>query len=195
MTPKLLLTRGSGPTCRSSPDTRCGTRRSGGVRDRQHRIPSGHLLWSPRLGVSYDLHGDGRTFLRGGIGLFTGRPAYRWFNEVYAHTGLDAIELVCDSTNVPVHHRCVGNRPRAPGVEGGSLVAGPVSVFDPEFRFPRTSKVALGADHRLPWGLVGTMDLLFSRGVNQLDLRELNLVPPSAVARGEGGRPLYGASG
>jgi hypothetical protein len=159
------------------------------------RTPSGHLLWSPRLGLSYDLHGDGRTFLRGGVGLFAGRPAYRWFDEVYTHTGLDAIEVACDSSNVPEFVTDAGRQPSAcAGGEGVSPVAGPVNVFDPEFRFPRIRKVALGADHRLPWGLVGTVDLLFSRALSQLDLRELNLAPPSAAASGEAGRPLYGTA-
>ena len=157
------------------------------------QTPSGHLLWSPRVGVSYDLHGDGSTFLRGGIGLFAGRPAYSWFNDVYIHTGLDAIELACESTNVPEFTTDVGQQPTAcAGSAGVNPVAGPVSVFDPGFRFPRSLKVAVGADHRMPWGLVGTVDLLYTRGVNQLDLRELNLAPRSAVAIGEGSRPLYG---
>jgi hypothetical protein len=38
--------------------------------------PSGHPLWSPRLGISYDLNGRGTAFVRGGVGLFAGRPAY-----------------------------------------------------------------------------------------------------------------------
>ncbi|MGH7513361.1 MAG: TonB-dependent receptor [Gemmatimonadales bacterium] len=157
------------------------------------QTPSGHLLWSPRLGVSYDLRGDGNTFLRGGIGLFAGRPAYRWFNEVYTHTGLDAVELACDSTNVPAFTTDLAGQPTACAGSGGvNPVAGPVSVFDPGFRFPRSLKIAVGADHRLPWGLVGTLDLLYTQGVNQLDLRELNLNPPTAVAFGEGSRPLYG---
>ena len=69
--------------------------------------------------MSYDLHGNGQTFLRGGVGLFTGRPAYRWFNQVYAHTGLDAIERACsDSANVPPFTTDVPrHQPRAvPGV-------------------------------------------------------------------------------
>jgi hypothetical protein len=157
------------------------------------RTPSGHLLWSPRLGGSYDLRGDGRAFLRGGIGLFTGRPAYRWFDEVFVHTGLDAIQVSCDSTNVPPFVTDPDQQPSACAGAGGVMpVAGPVNVFDPAFRFPRTMKVALGADHRLPWGLVGTVDLLFSEGVDQLDLRELNLTPSAAVALGEANRPLYG---
>lgn len=158
------------------------------------RTPNGHLPWSPRLGVSYDLRGDGRTFLRGGIGLFAGRPAYRWFNEVYAHTGLDAIELACDSTNVPPFTTNLANQPTSCTTTGGvSPVAGPVNVFDARFRFPRSLKIALGVDHRLLWGLVGTLDLLYGEAMSQLDLQELNLSPPAAVARGEANRPLYGA--
>jgi hypothetical protein len=160
------------------------------------RTPSGHLLWSPRLGMSYDLHGDGRTFLRGGIGLFAGRPAYRWFDEVFVHTGLDVIEVRCDSTNVPRFVTDAGHQPSAcRGLEGVTPIAGPVNVFDPAFRFPRTLKVAMGADHRLPGGFVGTVDLLLSRGVDQLDLRELNLLPSTTVAAGEANRPLYGTEG
>jgi hypothetical protein len=56
-----------------------------------------------------------------------------------------------------------------------------ITVFDPAFRYPRNLKIALGADARLPWGLVGTVDLLYTRGVNQLAERDLNLLPPSGV--------------
>ena len=145
--------------------------------------------------MSYDLHGDGRTFLRGGIGLFAGRPAFRWFDEVFVHTGLDAVDVRCDRTNVPAFVTDVDHQPTACArSEGVVAIAGPVNAFDPHFRFPRTLKVVLGADHRLPGGFVGTMDLLFSRGVDQLDLRELNLEPSTTVATGEANRPLYGTA-
>jgi hypothetical protein len=193
-TPRLLVTAGvraDVPFVSRHPIRNPALQEAFGLDNTQ--TPSGHLLWSPRLGVSYDLRGDGNTFLRGGIGLFVGRPAYGWFNEVYIHTGLDAIELACDSTNVPEFTTDVGRQPTACAGSGGvTPVAGPVSVFDPSFRFPRSLKIALGADHRLPWGLVGTLDLLYTQGVNQLDLRESNLDPSSAVAFGEASRPLYG---
>src|SRR5256885_15709712 len=40
------------------------------------KLPSGNISWSPRVGVNYDVSGDGTAFLRGGIGLFNGPPAY-----------------------------------------------------------------------------------------------------------------------
>jgi hypothetical protein len=197
VTPKLLLTlglRADLPFVSGHPLRNPALQQALGIDNT--RTPSGHPLWSPRLGMSYDLRGDGRTLLRGGIGLFAGRPAYRWFDEVYVHTGLDAIQVSCDSSNVPPFVTDVHRQPSAcAGDEGMTQVGGPVNVFDPAFRFPRSLKLALGADHRLPGGWVGTVDLLFTRGVNQLDLRELNLAPPAAVALGEADRPLYGTLG
>src|SRR4029077_2612766 len=109
-----------------------------------------------------------------------------------AHTGLDLIQVSCDNTNVPAFSPDINQQPTACAGSVGAQVAGPVNVFDPAFRFPRSLKVALGADQRLPWGMVGTVDLLYSRAVNQLDLRELNLAAPRAVAAGEAGRLLFG---
>ena len=72
--------------------------------------PSGHALWSPRLGVSYDVSGRGSTFLRGGIGLFAGRPLYVWFRDAQFQTGLQQARLACEGHAIrPVHAR-----PRAP---------------------------------------------------------------------------------
>ena len=41
-------------------------------------LPSGQPLWSPRLGFNYDIGGQGKTFLRGSAGLFSGQPPYLW---------------------------------------------------------------------------------------------------------------------
>lgn len=155
------------------------------------RTPSGHILWSPRLGLNYDLAGDGATFLRGGVGLFAGRPAYKWFDAVYVHTGLEAVDLFCTGDNVPAFTIDPANQPST--CAGGVIPSTPlVNVFDPAFRFPRNLKLAVGADHRLPWGVVGTVDLLYTHATDQYDLVDLNLQPPTAVAAGEGNRLMYG---
>ena len=38
-------------------------------------IPSGNLLFAPRFGFNWDVSGTGKTFLRGGIGVFSGCAA------------------------------------------------------------------------------------------------------------------------
>jgi hypothetical protein len=155
------------------------------------RTPSGHALWSPRLGVNYDLQGNGRTYLRGGVGLFAGRPAFKWFEDVFSHTGLEAVDLFCYGTEVPAFTLDPERQPTACAGGSAKAPAAVVNVFDPAFRFPRNLKMALGADHQLPWGIVATADLLYTRSINQYDLMDLNLLPPTTAA-GEGNRLMYG---
>ncbi|MEO7987576.1 MAG: TonB-dependent receptor, partial [Gemmatimonadales bacterium] len=151
--------------------------------------PSGNTLWSPRLGFSYDL--AGRGFLRGGVGLFSGRPAYHWISSVYAFNGLDASNLFCDGPAVPAFTLDPASQPGTCG-SGLFVPTTEVNYFDPAFRFPRSLRVALGTDLRLPGGVVGTVDLLYVRGVNQFYLNDVNLAPTGAAAA-EGGRVLYGS--
>jgi hypothetical protein len=152
--------------------------------------PDGNMLWSPRLGVNYDLSGHGRTFLRGGIGLFAGRPAYFWLREAYFRTGLEQVRLACFGNDVPALTLDPANQPTACG---GAEQPIPIVVhFNPGFRFPRNLKVALGADQRLPWEVIGTVDLVYTRGVNQFEESDSNLLPPSGFSAGEADRPLYG---
>ncbi len=150
--------------------------------------PSGNLLWSPRLGVNYDIGGRGTAFLRGGVGLFSGRPIYLYFSHAFEST----LRLVC---------RAEGDVPGFtidPALQPRSCVSTEAKVdeltyFNPSFKFPRNLRIAVGSDVALPWGMVGTVDLLYIRGVDQLDVIDANLMPPTAVSTGEGGRVLYGS--
>src|SRR5207248_871069 len=46
---------------------------------------------------------------------------------------------------------------------------------------------------RLPGGIIGTVDVLYTRAVHQWYVSDANLGPPVGAAQGEGNRPLYGA--
>ena len=63
-----------------------------------------------------------------------------------------------------------------------------LTYFNPSFKFPRNLRLSLGSDVALPYGPVGTVDLLYIRGVDQLDVVDVNLKPPTAVSAGEAGR-------
>jgi len=152
------------------------------------RLPSGNALWSPRLGVNYDVRGERRTFLRGGIGLFGGRMPYQWFGNAYRDNGARDLFLDCRGARAPALDPVAQPAVCADGT-------GPVprlSYFDPGTKAPQNLKLAVGIDHRLPGGVVGTVDLLYTRAVHQLYLTDANLRSPDSVARGEGNRPLYG---
>ena len=151
--------------------------------------PSGHPLWAPRLGVSYDVTGRGTVVLRGGVGLFAGRPAYHWFNSVYTFTGLEQVHLDCEGADAPAFTLDPAHQPTSCATPTTPNVF--VNYFNPEFRFPRNLRTALGADFRLPWRSVGTIDLLYIKGVSDFYVTDVNL-QRVGVAAGEGGRVLYG---
>ncbi len=152
--------------------------------------PSGNALWSPRLGMNYDPSGRGVTVLRGGVGFFAGPPAYVWYRNVYGTTGIRSLRIDCEGDAVPAFTldpkmqptKCVEPTP----------LASPLAYFDPDFRFPRSLKVALGVDRALPWGVVGRVDVLYTRLVNSVEMVDVNLRGPVGTSAGEGGRVLYG---
>lgn len=152
------------------------------------RLPSGHLLWSPRLGINYDVGGHGRTFLRGGVGLFSSRPPYVLVANSYRDDGTKQLFLTCDGAEVPQFDP--SNQP-ATCVSGGGVTQR-LSFFDPDVKFPQNLKTSLGLDQRLPGDVVGTVDVLYTRTRNQLYFTDANLLPPVGASPGEGNRPLYG---
>lgn len=165
-------------------------------------FPESNALWSPRIGFNYDVRGDGGTVLRGGIGVFSGRPPYVWLSNAYGNTGLEQATLICDGgapgsgylDTVPVFTIDPDNQPQACG--GGAVTAAAAAAsivyFDPEFRFPQNLKIALGLDHQMPWGIVGTVDFLYTKSVNQFYITDVNLRGVQGFSAGEAGRPLYG---
>lgn len=154
--------------------------------------PSGNLLWSPRFGFNYDIGGRGKAFFRGGAGLFSGRPIYLYFSNIFETNGINLLRIDC---------RGEGDVPGfaiEPALQPTSCLSSPptileVNSFNPTFRFPRNLRLSLGTDVALPGGMVGTVDLLYIRGVNQFDVTDVNLAPPTATSAGEGGRLLYGS--
>jgi Carboxypeptidase regulatory-like domain/TonB dependent receptor len=153
--------------------------------------PSGNLLWSPRLGVNYDLTGRGTTVLRGGVGYFAGPPPYVWFRNVYGTAGIRSHHLDCLGDEVPAFTLDPAHQPTA--CSTSTPTAGLLAFFDPGFRFPQSLKLALGLDRRLPGGIVGTVDLLYTRLVNSVTALDVNLAGPVGISAGEGGRTLYGS--
>src|SRR6266513_1478020 len=67
----------------------------GGDSVRTNSTPSGNILWSPRLGFNYDIGGRQETILRGGVGVFSGRPPYVWVSNAYGNTGLEQQTVLC----------------------------------------------------------------------------------------------------
>lgn len=160
------------------------------------RSPEPRPRIQPRLGVNWSGGVMRRTQVRGGIGLFSGRPSFVWLSNAFRNTGDTFAFLVCprpvaprlDAADFPESppQRCTDGSPPSPDLAT-------VDLIDTDFGFPMDLKLSLGVDRELPHGFAVTGELLYSRAVEQAFLEELNLVEtPVTFDATQGNRPLFG---
>ena len=78
--------------------------------------PRPSVYWSPRLGLNWDVFDDRTTQVRGGTGLFTGKPPYVWISNQIGNTGvLTGFLDVRNTTAFPFNPNPDRYKPAAPG--------------------------------------------------------------------------------
>ena len=50
-----------------------------------------------------------------------------------------------------------------------------INMVDPDFKFPQILRANLGVDQELPWGMIGTLEFLYSQSINDLVYEKLNI--------------------
>ena len=154
-------------------------------------FPNGNMMLSPRFGFNWDPFGNGNTIVRGGVGLFSGRPPYVWMSNAFTGTGLEQTTLTCSTAGtIPAFTVDVTALPQqcAGAATGPSVPAATVVYFDKDFKFQQSLKYALGVDKRLPGGVVATFDFLHTQAKNQMYQTDDNVL--LGQVNGEG-RQLY----
>lgn len=151
-------------------------------------VPS-PIQWSPRIGFNYDLRGDGKDQIRGGLGLFTGRTPYVWLSNQYGNTGIEFTRLsrsFSTANNIPFVPDATA-QPRT--LTGGSFATNEIDLIDPDYNFPSVWRGNLAYDREfLGGGLVGTAEFLWSKNRDDIKYQNLNLVE---VGTQIDGRPRY----
>jgi hypothetical protein len=155
-------------------------------------LPKTTGYWSPRVGMNWDLFSDGTTQLRGGTGLFTGKPPYVWISNQIGNTGvLYGFFQANNTTAFPFNPNPDKYKPAA---TGGVASSYELDVTDPGYRFPQTWRTNVGADRKLPWGLVGTGDFIYNRDINDPVYLNANLPAAEGAYTGLDNRPRWAAT-
>jgi hypothetical protein len=158
---------------------------------RTDRLPSPQYMWSPRMGFNWDVTGD-RTFqIRGGSGLFSGRPIYINISNMINSNGILQGQIREDfTTNFPFNPSVNAYTPVNPGAPTNY----DLSYIEPEFRNPQVWRSNIGIDKDLFNGWVFTLEGLYTKQVSDLLFYESNLRTPSRTLAGPDNRLIYGGS-
>ena len=113
-------------------------------------LPGTTPYWSPRAGFNWDMLSDGTTQVRGGTGLFTGKPPYVWISNQIGNTGV--LYGFLDSRNTTAFPFNPNPDRYKPAATGGVAASYELDVTDQSFRFPQTWRTNVGIDRRLPLG-------------------------------------------
>ena len=156
------------------------------------QVPSGNIQWSPRFGFNWDVTGDQRNQLRGGVGLFTGHPAYVWLSNAFQNSGSVGVGvLTCNNANAPTFtaaaaasppQTCADNLPASAGSE--------IDLLRKNLKFPQNARLTLGYDRQLVDHWVGTLEGIYTWGLNNPFYQNIALAGP--IGTNMFGRTIYG---
>ncbi len=149
---------------------------------------------SPRLGFTYKIPDENVT-IRGGLGLFAGRIPLVWPGGVYNQNGVSLGGVRANNPNITF--RADPFNQYTPQDLGISLAnaKGEVDLISKNFKSPKIFRASLGADRKLGNGWTGTIELLFTKNIQEIYYQQLNILPPALKSVGPGARTVYSFTG
>ena len=157
------------------------------------QLPSAKLMINPRFGFNYDVKGDKKTQVRGGLGLFSGRPAFVFVSNAVGNNGMQAGQINQDNTvNYPFSPNILRNAPTPnPGTPAPSYNIAPI---EKNFRFPQIFRTNLAVDQKLFGGIVGSAEFLFTQSLSNIFYYNANQKVSTANFTGPDRRPRFAGS-
>jgi outer membrane receptor protein involved in Fe transport len=158
---------------------------------RTDKLPDSKIQLSPRLGFNWDVKNDQKTQVRGGVGLFTGRPAYVWISNQYGGTGMDIASIDLRGNSTPTPAPALSADIASTFATGtGTPPKSSIAITSPDFKNPQLLRANLAADQVLGGGFTLTLEGIFSKTRNDVLPVDLNLVEPTTTLPGDG-RPVF----
>jgi hypothetical protein len=158
-------------------------------------MPKTQVLFEPRLGFNWDVKGEKKTQVRGGTGVFTGRPPYVFLSNQIGNNGvLTGFIDVSGAAAAQYGFTADPNKyfiPSTPTLPSTFDLA----LTDPNYKFPQVWKTNLAVDQKLPFfGLVASAEYLYNKTLNAVHYYEANLRNPVGTLGGVDNRPRFGGT-
>ena len=158
------------------------------------QLPSTKVMINPRFGFNYDVKGDRKTQIRGGLGLFSGRPAFVFISNAVGNNGMQSGQINQDSIkNYPFSPNIDRNIPTnlVPGTPAASYNIAPI---EKDFRFPQIFRTNLAVDQKLFAGIVGSAEFLFTQSLSNIFYYNANQKVAATTFSGPDNRPRFAGS-
>lgn len=160
------------------------------VRYSTDKLPDANILWSPRFGFNWDVTGERTTQVRGGTGIFTGKPAYVWISNQIGNNGiLTGFEQIDNTKTRPFNSD--PNRYKPTTVSGTPAASYELALTDPNFKFPQLWRSNIAVDQKLPYDVVATAEFLYGKDVNGMYYINADLPNADTVFAGVDNRPRW----
>jgi hypothetical protein len=147
-------------------------------------MPTTQLLWEPRFGFNYDVFGDKKTQLRGGSGVFTGRPPYVFISNQVGNNGVLTGYIDSDNKGTTKYgftanpgQYYIPSTPTLPSTFD-------LAFTDENYKFPQVWKSNLAVDQKLPLGFIGTIEGIYNNNLNAVHYYNANLDLPTGKFSG-----------
>lgn len=157
---------------------------------RTDKLPDANILWSPRFGFNWDVFNNQKTQVRGGTGIFTGRPAYVWISNQVGNNGiLTGFAQLDNTTNRPFNPDPNTYKPTE--VTGNPASSYELALTDQNFKFPQVWRTNIAVDQQLMGGIVATAEFIYSSDINGVAYYNANLPVYQSSFSGPDNRPRW----
>lgn len=157
------------------------------------KLPDAKPLWSPRVGFNWDVRNNKMTQVRGGTGVFTGRPPFVWISNQLGQNGV--LSGLVDVTSTKAYPFTTDPSVYKPASGPTGAITYDINVTDPNYKFPQVWKSNLAVDQKLPYGMILTLEGIYNKNVNATYYIDANKEAATATFTGPDNRPRYPGSG
>ena len=165
-------------------------------------LPDLKVNFSPRIGVNWDIKEDRSLILRGGTGFFTGRIPFVWLVSAmgnanvlqyqYIAKGLNEDGELANGNDVIHFHDNINDQLNE--LYGGSFqqqdLAAPTAatIIATDLKMPSSWKSSLALDAKLPGGIKGTLEGIYSYNFNEVYATQLGYFKTDSLVQVAGER-------
>ena len=150
--------------------------------------PKASVLWSPRLGFTYDPLNNKLLKVRGGTGVFTGRIPFVWFTNQPTNSGMIQYQLVINQSGGAASQAALARLPLLPNAADllkdptladifpqSNPIGGRIAAIDKNFKLPQVWRSSLGFDIKLPLNMMLTLEGVYTKDINAINFDNINL--------------------